>query len=144
MLNDDLDPSIGRGACYWWFHCRDCSMEMVSLGSCNCFWYHTADISLSLKTTLSVPPFGSHSSWTFVYSVILSETYHPILLRQKAARIRKQTGNPHVTTQYDLLNSKKTSTQVIIENLTRPFVLLFTNQACFCIGVYMAICNSSS
>ena len=75
--------------------------------------------------------------------VILAETYHPTLLKQKAAQVRRDTGNPHVTTQYELLNGKKTPTQVILENLTRPLALLFTNPACFCIGLYMAICMFS-
>ena len=122
-------------------------MEVVFLGSCNCFWYHALAISLyvsKLRKFLSTSPFSSQNSCTSIYSVILSETYHPILLQQKAARIRKETGNPRVTTQYELLNGRKTSTEVIIENLTRPFALLFTNPACFCIGVYMAICKYSS
>ncbi|KAF8584416.1 MFS general substrate transporter [Ramaria rubella] len=71
---------------------------------------------------------------------ILAETYHPTLLQQKAEQVRKETGNSHVTTQYELSNGHKKATQVIMENLTRPFVLLFTNAACFFIGLYMAIC----
>jgi len=81
------------------------------------------------------------SGFTLLLSpFILAETYHPVLLQQKAARIRKETGNPNVTTQHELANGKKTPMQVISENLTRPFALLFLNPACFLIGLYMAIC----
>lgn len=55
------------------------------------------------------------------FSIIMRETYAPVLLRKKAARLRKETGDSRWHSRYDykvpLIETMKT-------NLSRPFVML--------------------
>jgi multidrug resistance protein len=53
----------------------------------------------------------------------VSETYVPQILKQKAARRRKEEGDERYWCQYD---SKKSTAQLMKVNLSRPFVLSFT------------------
>lgn len=65
----------------------------------------------------------------------LQETYAPTLLRKKAARMRKETGDERLHTQYD---SEKKISKVLGVALKRPFVLLGTQVIIQIIAVYMA------
>lgn len=53
-----------------------------------------------------------------------SETYAPTLLKRKAAKLRKETGNTALYTEFDDPNRKLTS--VLLVAFERPFRLLFT------------------
>ncbi|POS80785.1 major facilitator superfamily transporter [Diaporthe helianthi] len=53
----------------------------------------------------------------------VSETYVPQILKQKAARRRKDEGDERYWCQYD---SRKSTAELIKVNLSRPFVLSFT------------------
>jgi len=55
--------------------------------------------------------------------VTVKETYAPVLLQRKAARIRKETDDPRWWCRYDQKISKL---QLIKINLSRPFVLSLT------------------
>lgn len=55
--------------------------------------------------------------------VFTKETYAPVLLKAKAARLRKETGDDRWWTRYDLNISPLA---LIKLNLTRPFVLFAT------------------
>lgn len=84
-----------------------------------CFW------STSLLTVV-IQFFG------FFY---LRETYTPTLLRAKAARLRKETGNEKLHTVYD---SEKKLGKILKVALFRPFKLLGTQVIIQSIAVYMA------
>ncbi|CDK27367.1 unnamed protein product [Kuraishia capsulata CBS 1993] len=71
--------------------------------------------------------------------IFYEETYPPTLLRRKAAKLRKETGNPYLITIYDIA-SGETNTERFIFNIERPLKLLFTHPMVFGLGVFMAFC----
>ncbi|KAH6624306.1 major facilitator superfamily domain-containing protein [Chaetomium sp. MPI-SDFR-AT-0129] len=78
---------------------------------------------------------------TSVVSIFcLHETYAPFLLRQKAAGLRKSTGDERYCSQ-----SEKTATvprssfQVVLRTMARASKMLFTSPVCAAMSVYMAI-----
>lgn len=56
----------------------------------------------------------------FVFACIMKETYAPVLLRKKAARMRKETDDPRWWCRYD---QKKSITSILKVSLSRPFVM---------------------
>ncbi|OJD30864.1 mfs multidrug transporter [Diplodia corticola] len=65
----------------------------------------------------------------------LQETYAPVLLKWKAARLRKETGNAELRSEFD---SDKTISKVLGVALVRPFRLLFTQPIIQFLAAYMA------
>ena len=61
-------------------------------------------------------------AWVFV--CILKETYGPAILRRKAKLRRKETGDERFWSRYD--DRKVTFLQLLKINLSRPFVMIFT------------------
>lgn len=70
---------------------------------------------------------------TFIYK----ETYSPTLLRQKAAKLRKESGNDHLRTVYDIADGETVFGKFYI-NITRPLQLLFTHPMVLGLGSFMA------
>ena len=66
----------------------------------------------------------------------LQETYAPILLQRKAAKLRKETGDPKYYTEFD--NSDRRITNILGRALYRPFRLLLTQPIIQVIAAYMA------
>ncbi|OOF98689.1 hypothetical protein ASPCADRAFT_42278 [Aspergillus carbonarius ITEM 5010] len=66
----------------------------------------------------------------------IPETYAPVILRKRAASIRKETSDPKWWTQYD--SAEDLSKQLKI-GLSRPFVMLFTEPICIFWDIYVAI-----
>lgn len=73
--------------------------------------------------------------WIFV--CILKETYAPALLKKKAKRRRKETGDEGYWSRYD--DHKLSFAQLMKTNLSRPFVMLVTEPICIFWDVYIAI-----
>ncbi|OQD73704.1 hypothetical protein PENDEC_c014G02379 [Penicillium decumbens] len=67
---------------------------------------------------------------------LLRETYGPRLLKDRAKRLRKETGDQSYQTEAEF--QKKTLTQVLRGALIRPFRLLLTQPIVQCIACYMA------
>lgn len=65
----------------------------------------------------------------------LQETYAPTLLKRRADRLRKQTGNERLHTEFD---TDKTLTSVLQTATVRPFRLLATQPIIQLVAVYMA------
>ncbi|RSL67627.1 hypothetical protein CEP53_002882 [Fusarium sp. AF-6] len=65
------------------------------------------------------------------------ETYHPILLRAKARKLRKETGNDAY--QAPMENTTKSIRTTLKLSLLRPFQLLFLEPMCLCLDLYSAI-----
>lgn len=65
------------------------------------------------------------------------ETYGPVLLRRRCARLRKSTGNTALHTQYDDLASLAS----MHKNLSRPFRLLATQPIVQVMSIYIAFLN---
>lgn len=66
----------------------------------------------------------------------LRETYAPVLLKLRAKRLRKESGDESYQTEAEL--QKKTLLQILRTALIRPFRLLLTQPIVQCIACYMA------
>lgn len=69
-------------------------------------------------------------------TLFLPETYTPKILAVRAKRLRKETGNDLLRTEYD--TPDRTFLQVLGKNLQRPFVMLFTQPTIQVTGLYRA------
>ncbi|ESZ97966.1 hypothetical protein SBOR_1637 [Sclerotinia borealis F-4128] len=67
---------------------------------------------------------GASGGFFLLLCVSLKETRHSVLLRRRAARLRKETGNQNLDVPLDMRTQPVT--QVFATALTRPFHLLFT------------------
>ncbi|KAK9470250.1 major facilitator superfamily domain-containing protein [Dipodascopsis tothii] len=94
---------------------------------------------------------GEHVSWRWIYYVFLiftavifvlmsatiPETYAPIILKRRAAKLRKQTGDPSYKTDLEL--SPRPLAQMVKLSLYRPIVLLCRELIVFLISIYMSV-----
>ncbi|KAJ9213580.1 hypothetical protein DTO166G4_4830 [Paecilomyces variotii] len=71
-----------------------------------------------------------------MFSCIMKETYTPVLLQRKAARIRKETDDPRWWSRYD---QKVALSEVLKINLTRPFIMAVVEPICIFWNIYIAI-----
>ncbi|KAB8228940.1 major facilitator superfamily domain-containing protein [Aspergillus alliaceus] len=67
--------------------------------------------------------------------LLLRETYGPVLLKRKAARLRKTTGNQNLHTEHDRAST------LLMKNLIRPFRLLITQPIVQVLSLYLAYLN---
>ncbi|QMW46701.1 hypothetical protein G4B11_010156 [Aspergillus flavus] len=67
---------------------------------------------------------------------LIKETYPPVILRKRAAKIRKETGDPKWWTHYD--GGDDLSKRLKI-GLSRPFIMLVTEPICIFWNSYIAI-----
>ncbi|KAF9256577.1 MFS polyamine transporter, partial [Marasmius fiardii PR-910] len=76
------------------------------------------------------------SGFCFVLTLFVPETLAPVLLRRKAAKMRKETGDPSYRTVEEV------SGKPFIENLkialSRPFVMLFTEPIVILFSIYLS------
>ncbi|KAK0629174.1 major facilitator superfamily domain-containing protein [Bombardia bombarda] len=101
------------------------------------------------------PLFGGlinyYTSWRWTYYVFLiwifvlfwaialfvPETYHPVLLKQKAQRLRKQTSDARYRAPMETMSKSVTAT--VAYSLLRPFQLLIREPMCLILDLYSAI-----
>jgi MFS family permease len=91
------------------------------------------------------------AGWFMVAS--MKETYAPVILQKKAARKRKETGDERYWSRYDQkltsrfcisvritgTNEKSTVIQILKVNLSRPFVLTFTEPILWFWDAYIGV-----
>ncbi|KAF2679817.1 MFS general substrate transporter [Lentithecium fluviatile CBS 122367] len=65
------------------------------------------------------------------------ETYHPVLLRRKAIRLRKETGNPEWIAPIEKMS--RSITKTVLWSCIRPFQLLFFEPMCLNLCILSAI-----
>lgn len=74
------------------------------------------------------------------FSILLlvfgKETYHPTILEKKAARLRKETGNPNLRSA---LKSKLPAKEVFIRAIVRPMKMLFMSPIVFMMSLYVSL-----
>ncbi|KAM7207434.1 putative multidrug protein [Naviculisporaceae sp. PSN 640] len=70
-------------------------------------------------------------------ALFVPETYHPVLLKRKAIKIREATGNPLY--KAPLEKSTKSITHTVAWSLLRPFQLIFLEPMCLILDIYSAI-----
>lgn len=67
---------------------------------------------------------------------IIRETYAPVLLERKTARLRKETGNPNLRSKLQLNLTPK---EVFVRAIARPTKLLFLSPICGLMSLYMGM-----
>ncbi|KAH6889396.1 major facilitator superfamily domain-containing protein [Thelonectria olida] len=96
--------------------------------------------------------FSLHWRWTYYFTIIwaliifllivfyVPETFHPVLLRAKAQKMRYRTGDNRYWAAMEKNQSVATPTaKSIALLLLRPFQLLFLEPMCFCLDIYSAL-----
>ena len=68
---------------------------------------------------------------------LVPETYHPVLLRRKAIKLRKDTGNP--AWRAPIENMNKSVFRTVAWSCVRPFQLLFLEAMCLSLCILSAI-----
>ncbi|EER24330.1 Major Facilitator Superfamily protein [Coccidioides posadasii C735 delta SOWgp] len=68
--------------------------------------------------------------------IFLSETYAPKILATKAKKLRRETGNEKLRTKWE--TPDRSLFQILRKNLSRPFIMLFTQPAIQVLGLYRA------
>ena len=68
------------------------------------------------------------------------ETYHPVLLRNKARKIRQETGDERW--QAPIENRDRSVRQTILRSIYRPFLLLTLEFMCLSLCIFSAIRKS--
>lgn len=68
--------------------------------------------------------------------LFLQETYPPKILKIKARRLRKLTGNKLLHTEFE--QRDRTFISLLFQNLKRPFIMLFTQPAIQITALYRA------
>ncbi|OCK83166.1 MFS general substrate transporter [Lepidopterella palustris CBS 459.81] len=76
------------------------------------------------------------SGVSFCMMCLIGETYAPAILRTKAARKRKETGNDKWHSRYD---EKKKFWPMLRENLTRPVSMAVNEPICVFWNIYIAV-----
>ncbi|KAF1983260.1 MFS general substrate transporter [Aulographum hederae CBS 113979] len=76
------------------------------------------------------------SGASFIMIALCKETYAPAILRKKAAKQRKETGNERYWSRYD---EKAAFWPLLKVNLSRPFILTFTEPICLFWDLYIAV-----
>ncbi|KUJ19116.1 MFS general substrate transporter [Mollisia scopiformis] len=80
--------------------------------------------------------------WTGILSGVLifvPETYAPVLLSQKAAAMRKSTGNESYYSASEKTRASRPLSVALKESLYRPFQLLFLEPMCTLLCIYSAL-----
>ncbi|KAK9447517.1 major facilitator superfamily domain-containing protein [Limtongia smithiae] len=94
---------------------------------------------------------GDNTSWRWIYWVMLiftgliyalvcvtlPETYAPTILKRRAAKLRKDTGDQSYVTDLEL--NPRSLGDLMKVNLIRPFQLLFMELIVFLISIYMSV-----
>jgi hypothetical protein len=112
---------------------------------------HTAWPANLILTLYSAGGFiTEHTTWRWVFwatsiadagvqivSVLfLNETYAPKILAVKAKKLRRDTGNNDLHTQWE--TPDRTFFMILRTNLVRPFIMLFTQPAIQALALYRA------
>jgi len=69
--------------------------------------------------------------------LLVPETYHPVLLRRKAAKIRKETGDDRWVSASEKV--EKSIIGAIVHSLKRPFLLLWFEPMCLNLCIFTAL-----
>ena len=72
----------------------------------------------------------------FASIFLIQETYSPAILRRKAQKLRTESGEQRWWSRYD---SKESFSKLLKVNLSRPFIMAFTEPICIFWNLYVAI-----
>ena len=65
------------------------------------------------------------------------ETYAPVILKRRARKLRKETGDPNIVTEQELF--KVPLSQMLVDTLIRPFGMLATEPILLLLSLYIAL-----
>lgn len=71
--------------------------------------------------------------------LLTPETFHPVLLRQKAASIRRETGDSRYYSASEKARAEKTLAGALLASLTVPFKLLFRDPMIAVLSTYTSL-----
>ncbi|KAJ5344946.1 hypothetical protein N7541_007442 [Penicillium brevicompactum] len=94
---------------------------------------------------------NAYSSWRWVFYVLLiwtgvllvsmiflvPETYHPVLLRRRAQKLRQETGDDRWKAPIEKLD--RSVAQTVLRSMYRPVLLLTLEPMCLCLCIFSAI-----
>ena len=72
-----------------------------------------------------------------LFKCTIPETFSPVILKRRARKLRKETGDPNIATEQELF--KVPFSQLIIETLVRPFEMLVTEPILLLLSLYIAL-----
>ncbi len=72
-----------------------------------------------------------------IFKCTIPETYSPVILKRRAQRLRKETGDLNIATEQELF--KVPFSQLIVETLIRPFQMLATEPILLLLSLYIAL-----
>ncbi|OQE09887.1 hypothetical protein PENVUL_c005G04071 [Penicillium vulpinum] len=79
--------------------------------------------------------------WTGVLLVsmifLVPETYHPVLLRHKAQKLRQETGDDRWKAPIE--NLQRSVAQTVLSSMYRPILLLTLEPMCLCLCIFSAV-----
>ena len=67
----------------------------------------------------------------------IPETFAPVLLKQRAARLREETGDENIKTEQELF--KASFGAILSETLIRPFAMIVTEPILLLLSLYIAL-----
>jgi len=73
-----------------------------------------------------------------VGSCFIPETYSPVILKRRAAKLAKESGKEYISV-FEKRQGKTTPKDAFKKNLSRPWILLFREPIVLLISIYMAI-----
>ncbi|KAF7790036.1 hypothetical protein EIP86_000985 [Pleurotus ostreatoroseus] len=72
-----------------------------------------------------------------LFKCTIPETFSPVILKRRARKLRKETGDPNIATEQELF--KVPFSQLLIETLVRPFEMLVTEPILLLLSLYIAL-----
>ncbi|CCH45769.1 Cycloheximide resistance protein [Wickerhamomyces ciferrii] len=75
----------------------------------------------------------------FLYLTFVPETYHPMILNEKAERLRRLTGNPNIIIQEDLNSNHQSISGSLKEILWRPIEIGIFEPVIMLINIYISV-----
>ncbi|CCH45767.1 putative membrane protein [Wickerhamomyces ciferrii] len=77
---------------------------------------------------------------SIIYLLFMPETYHPMILNEKAERLRRLTGNPNLIIEQDLnQNNQQSISAKLKEMFLRPFEIGLLEPIVLLINIYISI-----
>ncbi|ROT35255.1 CefM protein [Sodiomyces alkalinus F11] len=74
--------------------------------------------------------------FTVIFFLVVRETYPPVLLQRKVDRLRRETGNPHLTSAMADTSSRRSR---LTRSIRRPLVMLFRSPIVFLFSLFIAV-----
>lgn len=99
-------------------------------------WGSTLNWNIDWRWSYYVLLIYAGIEWVLIFFFV-PETYMPVVLRRKAQKKRKETGDERWKAPIEI--SDKSVTSTVLRSLYRPFLLLFLEPMCFNICLFSAI-----